>query len=59
MSRAKVGQLPFGETTSEGAFYPIVDGEKVGENGRCFFQTRESAYDCAVRVLRKKTISAA
>jgi hypothetical protein len=49
--RIAVKQLPMGDTTTEGSFYATVDGEKVGENGRAFWDTEQAAYDCGFRYL--------
>src|SRR5262245_47896227 len=43
MSRIKVRKLPLGQFTNDGAFWPMVDGENVGEDGRCFWPTEDEA----------------
>ena len=52
--RVQVKALPFGNTTEEGRFYAVVDGEKVGENGRCFWEKRSDARACGIRFLMRK-----
>lgn len=53
MARATTQRLGLGETTSDGAFFPKVDGEPVGENGRAFWPTRAEAQRVADRFLAK------
>ena len=52
--RIKVKSLPLGNTTDEGRYWAEVDGEKVGEDGRAFWETRQQAKDCGFRFLVKK-----
>ena len=37
--KIEVCRLPRGEFTSDGAFWPMVNGENVGEGGRCHWPT--------------------
>jgi hypothetical protein len=52
--RIKVKSLPFGETTDQGRYYAEVDGEKVGEDGRCFWDKWSDAKTCGVRFFMRK-----
>jgi len=47
MMSIAVRKLPFGERTSQGAFYPTVNGQIVGYSGRPFFETKDEAMECA------------
>lgn len=45
----EIKKLKSGEYTEEGSFYALVNGQKVGENGRAFWKTESEAMACAKR----------
>ncbi len=47
----KAKKLPFGETTDEGSWWAEVDGQKIGEKGRAFWQTKSEAITCAKKYI--------
>lgn len=47
--KIEVRRLPRGEFTNDGAFWPIVNGENVGENDRCHWHTEAEARAVAER----------
>lgn len=51
--RIKVKKMPLQETTLDGPYWATVDGENVGENGRCHWQTESDAYACGARYLMR------
>ena len=51
--RLKVRALPFGDSTADGRFYPVIDGDAWGDNGRAFWPTRSEAMRIGIRCLTK------
>jgi hypothetical protein len=51
--RLKVRKLGLGETTKDGAFYPVIDGQAWGEDGRAFWPTRAEAMRVGIRCFNK------
>lgn len=51
--RATTQKLGLGMTTDQGAYFPKVDGQPVGENGRAFWPTRAEAQRVANSFLTK------
>jgi hypothetical protein len=49
--KVTIGKLGLNQRTEEGNYYPMVDGEKVGEKGRAFFWTPREAVACAKRFI--------
>ncbi|MGF6434367.1 hypothetical protein [Bradyrhizobium elkanii] len=52
--RIEVRRLPLGQTTEDGAFWPVVDDENVGENNPCFWHTEDEARAAAERYVNIK-----
>jgi len=52
-ARASAQKLGLGETTSDGSYFPKVDGKPVGEDGRAFWPTRAEALRVANRFLTR------
>lgn len=52
-ARASAQKLGLSETTSDGAYFPKVDGKPVGEDGRAFWPTRAEALRVANSFLTK------
>lgn len=53
LTRLKVRTLPFGDTTKDGRFYPTIDGEAWGEDGRAFWHTRAEALRVGIKCFTK------
>jgi hypothetical protein len=51
--KIEVRKLPLGQFTDDGSFWPMVDGENVGEAGRCFWHTEDEARAVAERYVTK------
>lgn len=54
LPRIDVKQLPLNQITDQGRYWAELDGEKVGWNGRAFWETASDARACAVKNLMKK-----
>lgn len=51
--RLRVRKLPFGDSTSDGSFYPVIDGAAWGEDGRAFWPTKAEAMSVGIRCFNK------
>ena len=47
----KIKKLPLNEMTADGSYWAKVNGQKVGANGRAFWNTRSEAIACARRYI--------
>lgn len=50
-----VRKLPLGDTTPDGPYYPVVNGNVVGEKDRQFWKTHDEAYAAAERWVKMAT----